>query len=100
MSKSGNEANEISRNKTIVKFVVHRFTIANISAVIALIFSLRYFIYPDGMGWSFVFGVGLLVYCVIIIAIDFIVKSITRKFWLINLIEIMIILFIVYLVIY
>jgi hypothetical protein len=86
--------------KGILKKVLYNFSIGNISAILAIIFSVRYFSNPDYSGWGFILGCGLLLYSFLIFLIDQVIKSITQKYLTITLVEIAIILLIYYLVMY
>ena len=87
-------------NKQILTKMIYNFSIANLSAIAAIVFSISYFLSPDRSGWNLIFAIGLLFYSLLIFLIDKVIKSITQKYFQINLIEIIIIGIIYYLVIH
>ncbi len=86
-------------DKIIRKF--YYFTIANITAVVSIILGIYFFTKTEpSNGWNFIFACGFLVYSLLIIIVDQVLQYITNKYWIITLIEIVIITFIYCQVIY
>ena len=65
----------------------YRPTIGNISAAIIVCFAIYFIINPGPEGWGLLAGISLIFLCLIIILVDVIFQRFIKNYWIISLIE-------------
>jgi len=72
----------------------YRITIGNFSAAIIFLFAFYFFINPGPMGYGIMAGIGLALFCVIVLVVDFLLQKIIKNYFILSLIELILLILI------
>ncbi|MDN3676336.1 hypothetical protein QWY90_03310 [Flavobacterium paronense] len=75
--------------KLVEKQDKYRPTIGNISAAIIVCVAIYSMINPGPEGWGFLAGIYLIFLCIIIMLVDLVFQRFIKNYWIISLIELM-----------
>ncbi|MCF6141075.1 hypothetical protein L1S34_07240 [Flavobacterium sp. K77] len=74
---------------------LYKLTIGNLSAIVAIIMGIYYFMNPGEEGWGLLIAIYLILFGMLMFAFDFFIQRFRIKYIVVNVIEILILLIIV-----